>query len=37
MNAKKAKTYPGPIVENKYGINEGINAAKIQCVDAPND
>lgn len=37
INAKKAKTYPGPIVENRNGIKDGINAAKTQCVDDPKD
>ena len=30
-------TVPGPMVENRVGISEGIIAASTQCVELPND
>ena len=37
MIAKNRNTTPGPIVENKNGMSEGIIAAKTQCVVLPKD
>jgi hypothetical protein len=34
---KKMKTVAGPTSLNRNGIKEGINAAKIQCTELPND
>lgn len=35
MTVKNMNTIAGPTNENKKGINEGIMAANIQCVELP--
>ena len=35
MNAKNAKTDPGPTALNKYGTKDGMIAANTQCTELP--
>ena len=37
IKAKNANTNPGPIKPNRNGTNDGMIAAKTQCVEIPND
>lgn len=37
INAKNAKTGPGPTQANKNGIDDGIIQAKTQCTEEPKD